>query len=857
MRRLRRWAFAALLLLLPLLPPPGLGTRGPVGALHWRVSPQLGSPEAPEVTEPSRLVGESSGGEVRKQQLDTRVRQEPPGGPPVHLAQVSFVIPAFNSNFTLDLELNHHLLSSQYVERHFSREGTTQHSTGAGDHCYYQGKLRGNPHSFAALSTCQGLHGVFSDGNFTYIVEPREMARPQEPPQGPLPHLIYRTPLLPAPLGCREPGCLFAAPAHSAPVNRPRLRRKRQVRRGHPTVHSETKYVELIVVNDHQLFEQMRQSVVLTSNFAKSVVNLADVMYKEQLNTRIVLVAMETWADGDKIQVQDDLLETLARLMVYRREGLPEPSDATHLFSGRTFQSTSSGAAYVGGICSLSRGGGVNEYDNMGAMAVTLAQTLGQNLGMMWNKHRSSAGDCKCPDNWLGCIMEDTGFYLPRKFSRCSIDEYNQFLQEGGGSCLFNKPLKLLDPPECGNGFVEAGEECDCGSVQECSRAGGNCCKKCTLTHDAMCSDGLCCRRCKYEPRGVSCREAVNECDIAETCTGDSSQCPPNLHKLDGYYCDHEQGRCYGGRCKTRDRQCQALWGHAAADRFCYEKLNVEGTERGNCGRKGSGWVQCNKQDVLCGFLLCVNISGAPRLGDLGGDINSVTFYHQGKELDCRSAATKGSASVSPTGQEKTAAFTTPCPRLHPRGRRRDIRVPAVPTSSSAPSRGLSWLQPSSWAARAGDLKTSAGEGPEGPKCHPLPPSLAPTVSALNHEAAPAQPRREAPCKCLPGPSPSTPGSMGVWGGGGCGLALHITRVDQAWGLSLMVPHPTSCGFGLVHQLSLCECSFHHHGLPQLKVGGGARGMPSPQWAWPGKALPQNQAAGTRVLALWDLGGGG
>ncbi|XP_038485151.1 disintegrin and metalloproteinase domain-containing protein 11 isoform X7 [Canis lupus familiaris] len=601
---------------------------------------------------------------------------------------------------------------------------------GAGDHCYYQGKLRGNPHSFAALSTCQGLHGVFSDGNFTYIVEPREMARPQEPPQGPLPHLIYRTPLLPAPLGCREPGCLFAAPAHTAPVNRPRLRRKRQVRRGHPTVHSETKYVELIVVNDHQLFEQMRQSVVLTSNFAKSVVNLADVMYKEQLNTRIVLVAMETWADGDKIQVQDDLLETLARLMVYRREGLPEPSDATHLFSGRTFQSSSSGAAYVGGICSLSRGGGVNEYDNMGAMAVTLAQTLGQNLGMMWNKHRSSAGDCKCPDNWLGCIMEDTGFYLPRKFSRCSIDEYNQFLQEGGGSCLFNKPLKLLDPPECGNGFVEAGEECDCGSVQECSRAGGNCCKKCTLTHDAMCSDGLCCRRCKYEPRGVSCREAVNECDIAETCTGDSSQCPPNLHKLDGYYCDHEQGRCYGGRCKTRDRQCQALWGHAAADRFCYEKLNVEGTERGNCGRKGSGWVQCNKQDVLCGFLLCVNISGAPRLGDLGGDISSVTFYHQGKELDCRSAAMKGSASVSQTGRAKTAAFTIPCPRLHPRGRQRDIRVPAAPTSSSAPSRGLSWSQPSSWAAQAGDLKTSAAEGTTRPsrgQCdagHVIPPAV-------------------------------------------------------------------------------------------------------------------------------------
>lgn len=50
----------------------------------------------------------------------------------------------------------------------------------------------------------------------------------------------------------------------------------------------------------------------------------------------------------------------------------------------------------------------------------------------------------------------------------------------------------------------------------------------------------------------------------------------------------------------------------------------------------GSLLLCCPNRDVLCGFLLCVNISGAPRLGDLGGDISSVTFYHQGKELDCR-----------------------------------------------------------------------------------------------------------------------------------------------------------------------------------------------------------------------------
>uniref|UniRef100_A0A8C3Y3K6 ADAM metallopeptidase domain 11 n=1 Tax=Catharus ustulatus TaxID=91951 RepID=A0A8C3Y3K6_CATUS len=586
-----------------------------------------------QITHPSRLVGQSSGGEVPKHQLDTRVRHEPGGGggggggPGLHLAQVSFMVRAFGSAFTLDLQLNHHLLASHYVERHVGAGTNSSHSTGAGEHCYYQGRIRGQPRSFAALSSCQGLRGVFSDGRATYLIEPQAGT---EHGQDLRPHIVQRIP------SCPRLGCLFPALSQRVPGGIPKLRRRRQVRRAQHTVHSETKYIELAVVNDHQLFLQLRKSVVLTSNFAKSVVNLADMIYKEQLNTRIVLVAMETWAAEDRIRMGQDSLETLNEFVKYRRDGLAEHSDTVHLFSGRTFQSSRSGTAFVGGICSPARAGGVNEYGNVAAMAVTLAQTLGQNVGMMWNKHRTAAGDCRCPDSWLGCIMEDTGYYLPRKFSRCSIDEYNQFLQDGGGSCLFNKPLKLLDPPECGNGFVEAGEECDCGSLAECARSGGNCCKKCTLTHDAMCSDGLCCKGCKYEPRGVSCREAVNECDIPETCTGDSSQCPPNLHKLDGYFCENEQGRCYGGRCKTRDRQCNALWGRSSAERFCYEKLNVEGTERGNCGREGLGWLQCNKQDVLCGFLLCANISGSPRLGELSGEIATTTFYHQNRYVDCR-----------------------------------------------------------------------------------------------------------------------------------------------------------------------------------------------------------------------------
>ncbi|XP_040187175.1 disintegrin and metalloproteinase domain-containing protein 11 [Rana temporaria] len=595
-------------------------TAQPENVTQWHQTLEL-----PQVTYPSRLVGQTSGSETPRYQLDTWVRNETSPILSAHLARVSFLVPAFRKELILDLELKHHLLSSGYTEIIYNDHNNTrvQSPGSAGDHCYYSGHVRGVEVSWVAISTCYGLSGAFSDGMFTYTLYPQDHSTEKSLPW---PHVIQRTRM------CTEPDC-----EHPTDIPRSsKIRRKRQVRRIVRSALSETKYIELMVVNDRRLLDQ-RQSLGLTSSFAKSVVNLADTIFREQLNTRIVLVAMETWTAGDKISVSEDPLQVLADFMKYRSTEISEHSDATHLFSGRTFKSSRSGAAYFGGICSLTRSGGLIEYGSIGAMAVTLAQTLGQNLGMMYNKPRPAAGECSCPDLWLGCIMEDTGYHLPKKFSRCSVDEYRQFLQNGGGRCLFNKPLKLLDPPSCGNGFVEVGEECDCGSPAECNRTGaGNCCKKCTLSHDAMCSDGLCCRRCRHEPRGTVCRESVNECDVQETCPGDSSVCPPNLHKQDGYFCDDEQGRCYGGRCKTRDRQCNTVWGRSASDRLCYEKLNIEGTEKGNCGKDGDKWIQCSKQDVLCGYLLCSNISGSPKIGELFGDITSMTFYYHNRYLDCR-----------------------------------------------------------------------------------------------------------------------------------------------------------------------------------------------------------------------------
>ncbi|XP_037366358.1 disintegrin and metalloproteinase domain-containing protein 22 isoform X8 [Talpa occidentalis] len=584
---------------------------------------------------PLRLIYRSGGeDQTRHGALNTRVRGDPGGRQLTHVDQASFQVDAFGTSFILDVMLNHDLLSSEYIERHIERGGKMVEVKG-GEHCYYQGHIRGNSASFVALSTCHGLHGMFYDGNHTYLIEPEENDTSQEDFRF---HSVYKSRLFEFPLDDLPSEFQHVNITPPKFILKPRSKRSRRQLRRHPrNVEEETKYIELMIVNDHLMFKKHRLSVVHTNTYAKSVVNMADLIYKDQLKTRIVLVAMETWAADNKFAISENPLITLREFMKYRRDFIKEKSDAVHLFSGSQFESSRSGAAYIGGICSLLKGGGVNEFGKTDLMAVTLAQSLAHNVGIISDKRKLASGECKCEDTWSGCIMGDTGYYLPKKFTQCNIEEYHDFLNSGGGACLFNKPSKLLDPPECGNGFIETGEECDCGTPAECVLEGAECCKKCTLTQDSQCSDGLCCKKCKFQPMGTVCREAVNDCDISETCSGNSSQCAPNIHKMDGYSCDNVQGICFGGRCKTRDRQCKYIWGQKVmeSDKYCYEKLNIEGTEKGNCGKDKDTWIQCNKRDVLCGYLLCTNIGNIPRLGELDGEITSTLVVQQGRTLNC------------------------------------------------------------------------------------------------------------------------------------------------------------------------------------------------------------------------------
>ncbi|CAG8951409.1 hypothetical protein HYFRA_00007324 [Hymenoscyphus fraxineus] len=176
-----------------------------------------------------------------------------------------------------------------------------------------------------------------------------------------------------------------------------------------------------------------------------------------------------------------------------------------------------------------------------------------------------SANSC---DAGAGFIMNPSTGSNIQRFSPCSIGNICSAMGRNSvkSNCLTaNKDVTTITGSQCGNGIVEAGEDCDCGGESGCR--GNRCCNPttCKFASNSVCdpSNEDCCNSsCQFAGSGTPCRESTGSCDPVEVCTGTSATCPADVTAPDGTACGNSTSlTCASGQCTSRDTQCKTLMG--------------------------------------------------------------------------------------------------------------------------------------------------------------------------------------------------------------------------------------------------------------------------------------------------------
>ncbi|KAG8141327.1 putative Snake venom metalloprotein, partial [Naja naja] len=495
----------------------------------------------------------------------------------------------------LHLERNKGLFSEDYTETHYAPDGreiTT--SPPVQDHCYYHGYIQNEADSSAVISACDGLKGHFKHQGETYFIEPLKLSDSEA-------HAIYKDENveeeeeIPKICGVTQTTWESDEPIEKSSqlTNTPEQDRYLEAK----------KYIEFYMVVDNVMYRKYTSKLHVITRRVYEMVNALNTMYRH-LNFHIALIGLEIWSNGNEIKVQSDVRVTLDLFGEWREKKLlpRKRNDNAQLLTGTDFNGTTTGLGYIGSLCSLKKSVAVVQDHSKSTrmVAITMAHQMGHNLGM-----NHDGASCTCGSN--RCIMSTRRDEPLSEFSSCSVREHRAYLLRDRPQCILNKPLStdIVTPPVCGNYFVEMGEECDCGSFEDCQNT---CCDAatCKLKREAQCDSGECCEKCKFKKAGAECRAAKDDCDFPELCTGRSAKCPTDSFQRNGHPCQNNQGYCYNGTCPTLTNQCTALWGPGTkmSPGLCF-MLNWNGRSCGLCRKENGKKILCAAKDVRCGRLFC------------------------------------------------------------------------------------------------------------------------------------------------------------------------------------------------------------------------------------------------------------
>ncbi|XP_078576750.1 uncharacterized protein LOC144862258 [Branchiostoma floridae x Branchiostoma japonicum] len=266
----------------------------------------------------------------------------------------------------------------------------------------------------------------------------------------------------------------------------------------------------LFIYNKNAFDKVFQRDRVAVENHAMEAVAILDKAYRT-INFRVLLSGVEIleeyWPGEEENPHYSDYLKPKVREFIWNNLRPVHRFDTATFITGPPyFHGTGATGAGMGDLCQM------ESADNFpfiisGSTAITtgrpadyidvLTHEMGHQFFVGHPFDPLDDGDSPCPTRKLfgsPCTMGGNGY--PKSFGLTFFDS----IKKHNFTCLEKKPPQV-EVYKCGNGFLDHGEECDCGSDTSCLLS-DPCCdgQTCKLKPGAQCADGqMCCKSCKVD----------------------------------------------------------------------------------------------------------------------------------------------------------------------------------------------------------------------------------------------------------------------------------------------------------------------------------------------------------------------